>query len=419
MSADVRRPLDGLSGGVTAGLYRDLMRILHTSDWHVGRGIRGRSRAQEHRDVLVEIADIAAREQVDVVLVAGDQFDTAAPSPKSEAIVYRALLDLEATGAQVVVLAGNHDNPRRWGAVKPLFEQRGFHLVDQLRRPDDGGVLELTAAAGETARIAAIPWLSQRDVVKSRQLMQLDAGTQAAMYGDWVRQIIHRLSAGFTSDTVNVITGHLTVAGGAPPRGGAGERAAHLIFDYLVSPAAFPPSAQYVALGHLHRPHRLESPCANVWYSGSPLMLDFGEAESDHKSVMVVEVAPGAPAEVHEVALTAGVPLRTLRGTVEQVEAAASSVGEAHVRVEVDAAPAPGLADRVHEAVPGAVDVRVIRPDDRENQDDHEDLSSVHATPTDLLREYLENEGTDAKAIDDLVGLMTDVMEELDAADAA
>ncbi|MDX1510224.1 MAG: exonuclease SbcCD subunit D [Nitriliruptorales bacterium] len=394
------------------------MRILHTSDWHVGRGIRGRSRAQEHRDVLVEIADVAAREQVDIVLVAGDQFDTAAPSPESEAIVYRALLDLEATGAQVVVLAGNHDNPRRWGAVKPLFEQRGFHLVDQLRRPEDGGVLELTTSGGETARIAAIPWLSQRDVVRSRQLMELDSGTQAAMYGDWVKRIIDRLAAGFAGDTVNVITGHLTVAGGAPPRGGAGERAAHLIFDYLVSPAAFPASAQYVALGHLHRPHRLESPCANVWYSGSPLMLDFGEAESEHKVVMVVEVEAGRTPTVHQVPLGAGVPLRTLRGTLEQVEAAAASLDEAHVRVELDAAPAPGLADKVRGLVPGAVDVRLVaRPEDE--HEDPADIASVHATPTDLLREYLESEGTDGAAVDALVALMSELMEDLDAADAA
>jgi len=395
------------------------MRILHTSDWHVGRGIRGRSRAHEHQDVLAEIADIAAREQVDIVLVAGDQFDTAAPAPESEAIVYRALLDLEATGAQVVVLAGNHDNPRRWGAVKPLFEQRGFHLVDQLRRPDDGGVLRLSTAGGQVAQVAAIPWLSQREVVRSRQLMELGSGTQAAMFGDWVKRIIDRLSAGFGGDTVNVITGHLTVAGGAPPRGGAGERAAHLIFEYLVSPAAFPAMAQYVALGHLHRPHRIESPCANVWYSGSPLMLDFGEAESDHKSVMVVEVDPGTPAEVHRVPLASGVPLRTLRGTVEQVAALAASVGDAHVRVELDAAPAPGLADTIRTVVPGTVDVRIVRPADDADETADGDQSSVHATPTDLLREYLEVEGTDAKAIDDLVSLMTDVMEELDAADAA
>jgi exonuclease SbcD len=148
-------------------------------------------------------------------------------------------------------------------------------------------------------------------------------------------------------------------------------------------------------------------------------MLDFGEAESDHKSVMVVEVDPGTPAEVHRVPLASGVPLRTLRGTVEQVAALAASVGDAHVRVELDAAPAPGLADTIRTVVPGTVDVRIVRPADDADETADGDQSSVHATPTDLLREYLEVEGTDAKAIDDLVSLMTDVMEELDAADAA
>ena len=97
------------------------MRLLHTADWHVGRAIRGHSRADEHRAVLSEIAGLAAEHQVDVVLIAGDQFDTAAPSAEAEQIVYRALLDLAATGAQVVLVAGNHDNPRRWGAIAPLL----------------------------------------------------------------------------------------------------------------------------------------------------------------------------------------------------------------------------------------------------------------------------------------------------------
>src|SRR5213596_2801936 len=98
------------------------MKLLHTSDWHVGKLLRGRSRADEHREVLAEIAGIAAAEEVDAVLVAGDLFDTAAPSPESEEIVYRALLGLAATGATVVVVAGNHDNPRRLSAVAPLLE---------------------------------------------------------------------------------------------------------------------------------------------------------------------------------------------------------------------------------------------------------------------------------------------------------
>ena len=93
------------------------MRFLHTGDWHVGKTLRGRSRADEHRAVLAEIAAIAEAEQVDAVLVAGDLFDSAAPTAETEQIVYHALLALARTGAHVVVVSGNHDNERRLQAV--------------------------------------------------------------------------------------------------------------------------------------------------------------------------------------------------------------------------------------------------------------------------------------------------------------
>ena len=95
------------------------MKILHTADWHVGKTLRGRSRAEEHEAVLDEIVALAQAEAVDLILVAGDQFDRAVPSPESEKIVYDALLRLAGTGARVVVIAGNHDNPRRLAAVRP------------------------------------------------------------------------------------------------------------------------------------------------------------------------------------------------------------------------------------------------------------------------------------------------------------
>ena len=104
------------------------MKILHTSDWHVGKGIRGRSRAAEHQAVLAEIAQIADSNAVDVVLVTGDAFDTAAPTAEAEGIVYRALLDLADTGAHVVVLAGNHDSPRRWQALQPVMALSLIHI---------------------------------------------------------------------------------------------------------------------------------------------------------------------------------------------------------------------------------------------------------------------------------------------------
>jgi DNA repair protein SbcD/Mre11 len=369
------------------------MRILHTSDWHVGRTIRGRSRAHEHRAVLAELVGIAHEREVDLVLVAGDQFDTGAPSPEAEGIVYRALLDLAATGAHVVVLAGNHDNPRRWSAIRPLLELGNVHLATTIARPDQGGVLDLPTRTGEVARVALVPFLSQRSVVTGDQLMGGDAAQHAGTYAQRARRIVEALTADFGSgETVDVVAGHLTVASGEPVLGG-GERQAHTIFDYVVPPQVFPSSAHYVALGHLHLPHRVPGP-APTWYSGSPLHLDFGEADRGAKQVLVVDVTPDAPARVEGVPLRSGRRLRTLRGGLEQVLARRDEVGDDLLRVILEEAPRPGLADEVRAALPHAVDVTVTRPDDdgRAVAEVAFDADDLRRSPVALFEEYLTDQ---------------------------
>ena len=372
------------------------MRILHTSDWHVGRTVRGRSRADEHRAVLAEIARLAHDREVDLVLVAGDQFDTGAPSAESERIVYRALLDLADTGAQVVVLAGNHDNPRRWAAVRPLLELGNVHLADRVAKPDAGGVLDLRTRSGEVARVALVPFLSQRGIVTSEQLMAHDAYEHAATYAERAANIVAALTADFGTDTVNLVVGHLTVAGGGGPSLGGGERAAHTIFDYVVPPQVFPSSAHYVALGHLHLPHRVPGP-APIWYCGSPLHLDFGEADRGAKAVLVVDVTASTPARVEEVPLSSGRRMRTLRGTLEQVLASREAAEGDLLRVVLDEAPRPGLADDVRSALPDAVDVTVARREDEgsRRRPSQLDVDALRASPVALFAEYLDELGID------------------------
>jgi DNA repair protein SbcD/Mre11 len=369
------------------------MRILHTSDWHVGRTIRGRSRAHEHRAVLAEIVGIAHEREVDLVLVTGDQFDTGAPSAEAEAIVYRALLDLAATGAQVVVLAGNHDNPRRWSAIRPLLELGNVHLAATIARPDQGGVLDLPTRTGELARVALVPFLSQRTVVTGDQLMGGDAAQHAGTYAQRARRIVEALTADFGSgESVDVVAGHLTVASGEPVLGG-GERQAHTIFDYVVPPQVFPSNAHYVALGHLHLPHRVPGP-APTWYCGAPLHLDFGEADRGAKQVLVVDVTPGTPARVEGVPLRSGRRLRTLRGGLEQVLARRDEVGEDLLRVILEETPRPGLADEVRSALPHAVDVTVARPEgeDRAAAQVAFDADDLRRSPVALFEEYLADQ---------------------------
>ena len=385
------------------------MRILHTSDWHVGRTIRGRSRATEHVAVLRELADIAAREQVDLVIVAGDVFDTSAPTAEAERIAYRALLDLVGTGAQVVIVAGNHDNPGRLAAVRPLLDLAGVHVGAFLAAPSDGGVLVLRARSGEDVRVALLPFLSQRSIIKADELMALDADQHAGRYAERCRQIVEVLTGGFERDTVNLVAAHLTVVGGAL---GGGERMAHTIFDYHVPPQVFPATAHYVALGHLHRAQRIPSQTP-VWYSGSPLALDFGEAD-EAKSALIIDATPGVPARVTQVPLTQGRRLRTIEGTLDDIEAQRGRHDDAYLRVVVTEARRAGLSDQVREWFPDAVDVTIAVDTPTAATDD--DLAGLQSSPHELFSEYLRTTGVDDPAV---TALFDQLLEDEHAPDAA
>ncbi|MDP9405693.1 MAG: exonuclease subunit SbcD [Actinomycetota bacterium] len=384
------------------------MRILHTADWHVGRTIRGRSRAEEHEAVLAEIVAIAAEHAVDLVLVAGDQFDTAAPSPEAERIVWRALLDLAATGARVVVVAGNHDNPSRLAAVAPLLAANGVVVGAGVVRPGDGGVVDVPTPSGERARVALLPFLSQRAVVRADELMRAAADQHAGHYDQRVRNVVAALCGGFGPDTVNLVVSHLFVSGGVV---GGGERSAHTIFEYAVAATAFPATAHYVALGHLHRAQRIPAP-APVHYAGSPLQLDFGET-ADAKSVTLVDAAPGRPAEVRTVALTAGRRLRTLRGTLDQLEAQAGTTGDDYLRVVVVGDRRAGLGELVRGWFPEAVDVGVEMP---ERRADEAAPPRLGRSPAALFDEYL----AERSAADERVSaLFAALLEDATAGDGA
>jgi exonuclease SbcD len=365
------------------------MRFLHTGDWHVGRSLRGRSRASEHRSVLSEIADIARASKVDVVLVAGDLFDTASPGPESEEIVYRALLDLAERSEWVVVIAGNHDNPRRLEAVEPLMRLTNIRVLAKVARPDDGGVVTLQTKVG-AARIALLPFLSQRAIVKADDLMTREGSAQASLYAERACRIVARLSADAPPPkTVNLLLAHAMVHGGVL---GGGERSAHTIFEYSIPTTAFLSSLHYVALGHLHRAQKLPGACP-IWYAGSPLQLDFGEV-SDVKSVNIVEAEPGLPATVEVIPLRSGRRLRRVRTTLKDLERLTSEVADDYLRVELDESPSPGLADKVREILPNAVDVTITH---RRRDDEKEETSPprLGRSPRDLFAEYLRERGED------------------------
>jgi exonuclease SbcD len=378
------------SGPVGPAAYDDrLMRLLHTADWHVGKTLKGHSRLDEQQLVLREIVAIAREHEVDAVLVAGDLYDSAAPSAPAQQLVVRTLAALAGTGAQVVAIAGNHDHAATLDAYRPLAGAAGITLVGSVRSAEQGGVVELTSRAGERASLVVLPFLSQRYAVRAAELVANSPAENASAYDQQVRDVLAALTAGFRTDAVNLVMAHLTVVGG---RLGGGERQAQSIFDYWVPAGVFPADAHYVALGHLHRRQVMPAP-APVHYSGAPLAVDFGEQENA-PVVCLVEATPTTPARVTDIPVTAGRRLRTLRGTVAELSELAGTVGEDFLRVWVREPARAGLREEVTDLLPHALEVRI----------DPEFAVPVAASrpaggpgadrsPTDLFREYCGTRG--------------------------
>jgi len=368
------------------------VKLLHTSDWHVGKTIRGHSRADEHRAVLSEIVGIAADNDVDLIIVAGDLFETAAPTAEAEKIVYKALLELSRTGATLAVISGNHDNARRLEAVAPVLEATGdVHVLTQAMRPDDGGVRRFTARTGEDVVLAMLPFVSKRGIVRAADLWDNQAFQSSQLYTERVTQMLSLLSDEFETNAVNLLTAHTFVHGG---KMGGGERQAHFIEDYTISAPSLPITANYIALGHVHRPQKI-SAGSPTHYCGSPLQMDFGE-QDQQKQVNLVDLKPGAPGSVTPIKLSSGWPLRTLTGTFDELESTAKDLpDEVWVRVKVNEPRQAAIGDRVRDIVgTQVVDVQVIgsnvvRPKRSAAS------GRIGKAPTELFAEYMAEQGVE------------------------
>ena len=362
------------------------MRFLHTADWHVGKPLRGRSRMEEYARALEQVAQVAKDQRVDAVLMAGDVFDSPAPPPEAEKLVYNFLARLVSERIQCVLIAGNHDHPRKLDALQTLLESLGIHVRPEVRPPDQGGVVTLTSRDGrEEARVAVLPFVAERKVVDACTVMDAEHKWYEA-YSKRIEQILAALTKGLPSSTVNIVLAHLLVDGA---RVGTGERELHLGQIYGVNPQQLPAGVQYIGLGHLHRPQEVLAP-AKTRYPGSLIELDFGEQEQD-KSVVVFEAQPQKAPGIELVPITAGRRLRTVEGTLADLQRLAEERSDDYLRVRVKAeAPTPGLADRVKELLPNALDVTVDHPREAGQQPER-GKGRGKLAPAELFAAYYEH----------------------------
>ncbi|MBM0258402.1 exonuclease SbcCD subunit D [Micromonospora sp. 4G55] len=372
------------------------MKILHTSDWHVGKVLKGQSRADEHKQVLAGVIEIAAAERPDLVVVAGDLYDTAAPSPEATRLVTRALTALRRTGADVVAIGGNHDNGQALDALRPWADAAGITLRGSVRENPAEHVIDGVTRDGERWQLAALPFLSQRYAVRAVEMYELTAAEATQTYADHLGRVLDRLTEGFTEpDRVHLVTAHVTVVGATT---GGGERDAHTVLGYAVPATVFPGNAHYVALGHLHRSQRVIGPCP-IRYSGSPLAVDFGEQENV-ASVTLVEVTATTAAQVREVPVPAAVPLRTVRGTLAQL--AELTPPEGWLRVFVREQPRAGLREEVQELLPRALEIRIDPELVPAPGSGTRVAQRAGRSPRELFADYLDSRGHDDDGVREL-----------------
>jgi exonuclease SbcD len=362
------------------------VKILHTSDWHIGKVLKGQSRVAEQVAVLAQVVEVARAERPDLVVVAGDLYDTAAPTPEATRLVTRALTALRGTGAHVVAVGGNHDNGPALDALRPWADAAGVALRGSVRDTPDEHLVDGVTAGGQRWRLVALPFLSQRYAVRATEMYELTAAEANQTYADHIGRLIRRLTESFTEpDRVHLVTAHLTVVGAQT---GGGERESQTVLGYAVPATIFPTNAHYVALGHLHRAQQVPGP-APIRYSGSPLAIDFGE-EENRPSVTIVEVSTTTAAKVREVPITAATALRTVRGTL--AELAALEVPEGWLRVYVRETPRAGLREEVQSLLPRALEVRVD-PELLAGATRTRSAPRAGRSPRDLFGDYLDSRG--------------------------
>ena len=269
------------------------IKVLHTSDWHLGRNLYGRRRQAEFAAFLDWLLACMASQQVDVLVVAGDIFDTSTPGTAAQELYYRFLAQVAASACRhVVIVGGNHDSPSFLDAPSGLLRALNVYVVGQALADPAEQVLLLNSASGEPELIVcAVPYLRDRDIRqveagesisdKEQKLLDGIRGHYAA-----IGEAASALNAGLAQPVPVIGTGHLFAAGGQTIDGD-GVRELYVGSLAHVHAGVFPASFDYVALGHLHVPQKVGGQ-EHIRYSGSPLPMGFGEARQQ-KSLCLVQ----------------------------------------------------------------------------------------------------------------------------------
>ena len=365
------------------------MRILHTSDWHIGHRLYEEPRIEEHRQFLDWLLAKIKEKEVDVLLVAGDIFDTALPSSEATDLYYRFLFRLYSeTPAHAVITAGNHDSPMRLAASREFLKMGRIHVVGEI----DSDIDIITVQIGKSAvAIAAVPYLSENEILPHVSLETNVEKTER--YREAIKQLYQRYVDKMPREMPKILMGHLVVHGGEES---GSERLIQIGGAAAVHISDLPDGIDYMALGHLHRPQSISGASYPIQYAGSPLPLTFKEASYD-KQVYLFDSTKPNDNPLTELTIPVFKGLCRVHGNYDQVmlqaNAADEDWSEKHIEVQLIGQKI-GDRDKIREAFSNrGGKVLLIRPPDVEPHEPNPSFQELSETsPEDVLAEFYRTE---------------------------
>ena len=300
------------------------MKILHTSDWHLGQHFYGKSRANEHQHLINWLTEQVEQQSIDAVVIAGDIFDTGTPPSYARELYFSLVAKLNALGCQLVVLAGNHDSVAMLNESKQILNHLNCYVVASTSEQAEQQLVLLTNKAGEhMVTLCAIPFIRAKDVTKSLAGQSAEQKQQQLLQGitDHYQKLYQQAQK--LAKPV-IMTGHLTTVGAS-----TSDSVRDIYIGNLEAfPASCFPKADYIALGHIHKP-QIVGKKQHIRYCGSPIPLSFDEATSQ-KQVVLIELDQQGVTDITPITVPTFQPMAMLKATIDALPEALQQLAKQH-----------------------------------------------------------------------------------------
>lgn len=383
------------------------MRLVHTSDWHVGATLAGKERTQEHAVFLEELEEIVRGERIDAVLIAGDIFDHPNPGADAEKLVFDFFRKMAEQKIDVVFIAGNHDSGERIEGKARLLQLVQIHAFGKPARNTSATLL---TRKDELLIIAALPFAGELRLLDWDQSANQHQGEQKSTFAERIKQLLSLLAkTHFKPEAVNILMAHLTVDGAVLS---GSEKNLRMSDAWTIPSPMLPAGGDYLALGHIHKAQELPDAPVRTAYSGSPLYIDFGE-EKDQKGIYILDAAPGKLLQSSFLALSRIKPVKTIRSSFKEFElhALKSKDFSGHVKaiIHLDEEDSKsGVAEHIRRLLPQTSIVLMETPQPQQNK--IPDLSRFALDPVQAYRMFLESQSR--QLTEDLSRKLQELMEE-------